>query len=265
MPNKLLGQNWLINPKIHQKMVAAAEIVPADVILEVGPGTGLLTKPLAQTGAKVLAIEKDRELAERLQKEFAAIENVTIIQGDVLKFDPQSYKLQVTGYKILGNIPYYLTSHLLRLILEKWPAPKLIVMTIQKEVAQRIVASPPHMNLLGLAVQWYAQAEVIATVTKGNFRPVPKVDSAIVKITPQTLDPEKARLTPFLFKIAHASFSGKRKQLLNSLANGLGISKTDLEKIFRKIDFDGQRRPETLSIPEWLKLSSTLSSLFSAD
>lgn len=263
--NKLLGQNWLINPKIHQKILAAAEIVPTDVILEIGSGTGLLTKPLVQTGAKVLAVEKDRELAEKLQKEFAAIENVTIIPGDILKINPQNYGLSTKNYKLIGNIPYYLTSHLLRLVLEKWPAPKLIVMTIQKEVAQRIVASPPHMNLLGLAVQWHAQAEIIATVAKGNFRPVPKVDSAIIKITPQPLDPEKARFTPFLFKIARTSFSGKRKQLLNVLASGLGISKTDLEQIFRTIGFDGHRRPETLSIPEWLKLSSTISSLLPAD
>lgn len=263
--NKLLGQNWLINPKIHQKILAAAEIVPADVILEVGPGTGLLTKLLVQTGARVLAIEKDHQLAEQLARQFKIYKNVTIIPGDILKIKPQNYGLSTKDYKILGNIPYYLTSHLLRLILEKWPAPKLIVMTIQKEVAQRIIASPPHMNLLGLAVQWHAQAEIIATVAKGNFRPVPKVDSAVVKIIPQPLDPEKARLTPFLFKIARVSFSGKRKQLLNSVATGLSISKTDLELIFKKMDLDGQRRPETLSIPEWQKLSSTLSSFFSAD
>ncbi len=263
--NKLLGQNWLINPAIHKKMVGTAEIVPTDIILEIGPGTGLLTKHLAMTGAKILAVEKDRELAEKLQKEFLAIKNVTIVSGDILKFDHAKYKILDTGYKIIGNIPYYLTSHLIRSFLEDWPKPQLAVLMVQKEVAQRITAQPPDMNLLGLAVQWYAHAEIITNVAKKNFRPIPKVDAAIVKITPQPLSVEKSRLTPFLFKIARASFAGKRKQLLNSIANGLAISKTDLGQIFQTISLDGHRRPETLSIPEWLKLSSALSSLWPTD
>lgn len=265
MTNKLLGQHWLINPEIHKKMVAAAEIVSTDIILEVGPGTGLLTKHLALTGAKILAVEKDRELAEKLQKEFLAIKNVTIIQGDILKIKLQNYGLSTRGYKLLGNLPYYLTSRLIRSLLEDWPQPQLAVLMVQKEVAQRMTAQPPAMNLLGLAVQWYAQAEIITSVAKGNFRPIPKVDSAIVKIIPQPLSAEKTRLTPLLFKIARASFAGKRKQLLNSVASGLAISKTKLEQVFQTINLDGHRRPETLSISEWLKLSSALSSLSPAD
>jgi len=263
--NKLLGQNWLINPKIHQEIIKAGEIGENDTVLEVGPGTGLLTTPLAQTGAQIIAVEKDSRLAAELNHRFGDYKNVRIIQGDILKFDPKNYKLQAGSYKVIGNLPYYLTSHLIRSLLEDWRKPQLAVFMVQKEVAQRMIAKPPAMNMLGLAVQWYAQAEIITVVAKGNFRPVPKVDSAIIKIVPQPLSAEKSQLTPFLFKIARAGFAGKRKQLANSLANGLSIPKADLEQVFQKTNLDGRRRPETLSIPEWLKLSSALSSLLPAD
>lgn len=265
MTNKLLGQNWLINPKIHETIIEAAEISSTDMILEVGPGTGLLTKPLAQTGAKILAVEKDLALVKELEKQFEKAKNVTIIPGDILKFNPQDYQLQTINYKLLGNIPYYLTSHLIKLALEKWPRPERLILMVQKEVAQRLLARPPRMNLLGLSVQFYADVQLIRLVSKGNFRPIPKVNSAIIKIIPQELSVEQRAWAPVLFKIARAGFSGRRKQLVNSLSTGLGITKEKVEAAMVTAKIEGRRRPETLTLPEWLNLSSSLSSLLPVD
>ncbi|MDO8495548.1 MAG: 16S rRNA (adenine(1518)-N(6)/adenine(1519)-N(6))-dimethyltransferase RsmA [bacterium] len=266
-PNKLLGQNFLVNPHIQEEIVAAGEIGPEDIVIEVGPGTGLLTKPLLSTGAKILAVEKDRQLAELLGESLIDSPNLEIIPEDILQFKPQNYKLEEGQYKVLGNIPYYLTSHLIRTILEEWPRPAAIVLMIQKEVAQRIVALPPKLNLLALSIQFYGQAKIIRHVAKGNFRPAPKVDSSIIKIIPEELSAERSRLVTPFFRIIKAAFSGKRKQLINSLSSGLSIPKTELEAAFQKVNIDSKRRPESLNIQEWLRLTSLLSlpSLVDAD
>ena len=265
MTNKLLGQNWLVNPKIHEAILAAGEIGSSDTVLEVGPGTGLLTEHLVKTGARILAVEKDPKLVEILQEKFKNYKNVTIISDDILKFDHTQYKIPDKRYKLIGNIPYYLTSHLLRIALEKWPSPERLVLMIQKEVAQRIVAKPPQMSLLALSVQFYAETKIMRSVAKGNFRPTPKVDSAIIKITPRALSFEQKRLAPVLFKIARAGFEGKRKQILNSLSTNLNLPKADLENTLTQSQIDPHRRPETLNLQEWLNLSSSLSSLLLAD
>lgn len=268
-PNKLLGQNWLTNPQIHESIITAGEIDAGDKILEIGPGTGLLTAYLAQTGAQITAVEKDPRLAVRLLDGFKNDKNVTIIEGDILKDKRWRAELTNGSYKAIGNIPYYLTSRLIRRFLDPsadgWPQPILMVFMVQKEVAQRIVANPPEMSLLALAVQFYAQAKIIQHVPKENFRPAPRVNSAIIKIVPQALPAKQKNLAPFLFKIARAGFAGKRKQLLNSLVFGLKLSKIEVEGALTEAGINGQRRPETLSLPEWLNLSSSLSSHWSVD
>jgi len=194
---KSLGQNFLINKGVLDKVVNSAELDKNDIVLEIGPGKGILTNKLAEKAGRVIAIEKDHRLIESLKEMFltksvygepvesAIAENVEIVEGDILKFDISRFKFKDSGYKIVANIPYYITSNLLRTIFEKWPTPKLIVVMVQKEVAQRIMAKPPHMNLLALSIQFYAEPKIISYVSKGSFRPQPKVDSAIVKLVPK--------------------------------------------------------------------------------
>lgn len=261
---KSLGQNFLINAGILDKISAAAELNKNDIVLEVGPGMGDLTKKLiekvrstnsGQTG-RVIAVEKDHRLIGLLKEKFFG-SSVEIVEGDILKFNPIHYSLLADSYKVIGNIPYYITSHLLRKIFEDWPKPKLIVLMIQKEVAQRIMAKPPHMNLLALSVQFYSEPEIISYVSRGSFRPMPKVDSAIIRLTPRdhglsTTDPNQ------LFKLVKTAFAGKRKQLASNLSKNFGIMKEDLLKAFDKIKIRPDARAENLSLNQWIELSQLI-------
>ncbi|OGM98352.1 MAG: ribosomal RNA small subunit methyltransferase A [Candidatus Yanofskybacteria bacterium RIFCSPLOWO2_01_FULL_41_34] len=246
-PKKTLGQNFLINAGILEKIVDAAELNKDDTILEVGPGTGNLTRLLSEKAGRVIAVEKDHRLIEDLEKEFPAVK---FIEGDILKLDInelfRNLKLEIRNshYKVAGNIPYYITSHLLKTIFERWPKPKLMVLTIQKEVAQRIVAKPPDMNLLALSIQLYAEPKIIGYISKGSFRPIPKVDSAIIKMKPKEglgiKNNEKVLI------LAKKAFAGKRKQLKNTIG----------PEILNKAGVKLELRPEELSLEDWLKITS---------
>jgi len=258
---KSLGQNFLINRGVLDKVVNAAELDKNDIVLEIGPGKGILTEKLADKAGRVIAVEKDRRLIEFLREAFstksAMTENVEIVEGDILKFDISRFKFKDSGYKIVANIPYYITSNLLRTIFEKWPIPKLIVIMIQKEVARRIMAKPPHMNLLALSIQFYAEPKIISYVSKGSFRPQPKVDSAIVKLVPKSriLKPEQLEK---LFKIIKAAFAGKRKQLINTLSSNSGmlVSKEDALKILDRMGLRPDIRAENLTLEQWIDLAN---------
>ena len=242
-PKKSLGQNFLINAGILGKIVSTAELSSDDMVLEIGPGTGNLTKLLSEKvlqqgsgqAGRVIAIEKDHRLINGLRERFKNT-NVEIVEADVLKlginellenyntFIKSSYaeiinkpKNKYFNYKVVGNIPYYITSHLLKTIFEKWPKPKLVVLTIQKEVAQRIMAKPPDMNLLALSVQLYAEPKIIGYVSRGSFRPIPKVDSAIIKLTTYDLQSTTKTKIEIALKLAKKAFAGKRKQLKNTI------------------------------------------------
>ncbi len=251
-PKKSLGQNFLVNPRILDKIVAAAEITKKDKVLEVGPGTGNLTEKLAEKAGLIIAIEKDRRLIESLKEKFRNT-SVKIIEGDILKFRISDLGFRISNYKIIGNIPYYITSKFLRTVFDDWPRPKLIVLTIQKEVAQRIMAKPPQMNLLALSVQFFSEPKIIGYISKENFRPVPKVDSAIIKLMPKEKlpidDPEK------FFKIVRAGFSQKRKLLVSNLSKKSGIIKEELLQIFEKTGIPLNIRAENLSLKQWVELS----------
>lgn len=250
-PKKTLGQNFLTNPRVLDKIAATAELSKDDTVLEIGPGTGNLTKKLAEKAGRIIAIEKDHRLIDDLENEFRSYSNVEIIEKDVLELEPKNYKLETDNYKIVANIPYYITSHFLRTVFEKWPQPKLVVLTIQKEVARRIIAKPPHMNLLALSVQFYSKPEIIGYISKNNFRPVPKVDSAIIKLTVYNKQPMANREE--FFKIIRAGFSGKRKKLINNLAN-LGIDKVKTKTVLMNLDLKETVRAENLSLDDWLKI-----------
>ncbi|MDP3762909.1 MAG: 16S rRNA (adenine(1518)-N(6)/adenine(1519)-N(6))-dimethyltransferase RsmA [bacterium] len=236
---KYLGQHFLKNKKILKEIAAAAELSKKDVVLEVGPGHGELTEFLAQVAGKVIAVEKDRELIPFLEEKFKNIKNVKIIQGDILKIR----NLGVKNYKIVANIPYYITSHFLRTFLEAKNKPKLMVLMVQYEVAKRILAKPPEMNLLALSVQAYARAKFIRKVLRGNFVPAPKVDSAIVKIM---IKHRVSNNEEKILKLAKLAFQQKRKMLRHSLKN------YKLPKKFL------QKRPQELSLGDWKKIFSNI-------
>lgn len=244
---KSLGQNFLINQGILSKIVTTAEPTKDDLVVEIGPGTGNLTKLLSEKAGRVVAIEKDRRLIGELKEKFLNT-NIKIIEGDILKLDIEelfrNLKLEIrnSNYKVVGNIPYYITSNLLRTIFEKWPRPRLIVLTVQKEVAKRIVAKPPDMNLLALSVQLYSDTKVVSYISKGSFRPLPKVDSAIIKLIPK--EETDAKENEEVLIIAKKAFAGKRKQLQNTLP----------EINFESLGIDPKSRPEELSVPDWLKI-----------
>lgn len=257
-----MGQNFLRNASILKSIVEMAEISASDTVLEVGAGTGLLTEKLAETGAKIIAVEKDRNLVPVLQTKFKNQKNVTMIEGDILRFDLNLIKVEPWKYKVVGNIPYYLTSQLLRRVLSEWPSPKLILFMVQKEVAQRIVAKPSKMSLLALSVRFYADAKILKYISKGNFRPVPKVDSALIKMTPKDQGPTEKEQVEKIMKLARLAFNGKRKQLLNSLSAGLSLPRAALGKKLQEAGIDEKRRPESLTLNEWRKLSQILSLQF---
>ena len=258
-PKKTLGQNFLINAGILEKIVDAAELNKDDTILEVGPGTGNLTRLLSEKAGRVIAVEKDHRLIEDLEKEFPAVK---FIEGDILKLDInelfRNLKLEIRNshYKVAGNIPYYITSHLLKTIFERWPKPKLMVLTIQKEVAQRIVAKPPDMNLLALSIQLYAEPKIIGYISKGSFRPIPKVDSAVVQFDlKQSPHPFAERV----ITLAKVGFISRRKQLHHNLLPYLRNIKPeatteDIKSLFTSIGHDPRVRAENLTLDDWIAL-----------
>lgn len=260
--SKKLGQNFLVNQGVYEKIVSALSLSQEDTVVEVGPGLGTLTDHLVGNVRKIIAVEKDLKLVEYLKKRYKNTPEVEIIGTDILKFNPTEYSLKDGEYTLVGNIPYYLTSHLFKIIFDSttagWPRPKLIVFMVQKEVAQRIVAKPPKMSLLAVSIQYYSTPEIISYVSKGNFFPAPKVDSAIIKLIPHTLNsiPSTLNLAPF-FRVVKAGFSNKRKQLLNNLSSGLKIPKADVTSKLLLSDIAPERRAETLTIVEWQKITDT--------
>jgi 16S rRNA (adenine1518-N6/adenine1519-N6)-dimethyltransferase len=241
--NKLLGQNFLTSQIIAKKIVAAADIIPSDTILEVGPGRGFLTQLLVQSTAHIIAIEKDPNLAIFLEEKFLNVPNIEILQADVLK--QSSYSLPNTHYKVVANIPYYITSHFLRTMLEHPTSrPQRMVLMVQKEVADRIIAKPPAMSLLALSVQAFGTARKLFNVPKTNFLPQPEVDSAVIII--DTLSDaffQKNSIdSKLFFDFIRKAFAQKRKMLRNSL---------EIQGDF------ALRRPQELSLEEWENLYLT--------
>ncbi|MFC1701087.1 16S rRNA (adenine(1518)-N(6)/adenine(1519)-N(6))-dimethyltransferase RsmA [Patescibacteria group bacterium] len=235
-PNKVLGQNFLINKGIVEKMVKTVE--KTDIILEIGPGLGIITKELAKKTKKVIAIEKDIKMAEILENELKEYKNIKIIKDDALKINFDYLK----EYKIVANIPYYLTSPIIRKFLESKNPPKELILLVQKEVAKRICSKPPEMSILSIAVQLYSIPKIISYVSKNSFWPAPKVDSAIIQIF--NIIKPKINIESF-FEIVRNGFSSPRKQLGNNLPKDLLL----------KAGIDSKRRAETLSVEEWKKLA----------
>ncbi len=257
-PNKILGQNFLIDKNILEKIIDSADLKPTDVVLEVGPGIGALTKELSLKAGKIIAVEKDKNMVEVLKKTLSDYKNIKIINGDILKI--KNYKIK--NYKVVANIPYYLTSPLIRKFLESANPPSEMILMIQKEVAQRICSKPPDMSLLAVSVQFYAEPKIISYVSKNCFLPAPKIDSAIIKITPRRPTSREAgsRTSPDLFfRVVKAGFSHPRKQIAGNLAKNLKIDKKTAQEWLKKNSIDPAQRAETLSVENWKNLTNSFS------
>jgi 16S rRNA (adenine1518-N6/adenine1519-N6)-dimethyltransferase len=253
-PKKWFGQHFILSKSALRKMVEATEIKSKDIIIEIGPGLGTLTQELAETQAKIFAIEKDELMMEILKDTLKNFNNVEIIQSDARQLSILRIHSGNEGkYKIVANLPYNIATFLIHQWLESDSPPQSMVLMIQKEVAQRMVAKPPRGNLLGLSVQFYADAEIIDYVSKKSFWPAPKVDSAIIKIIPRK-KPEEELIKNF-FKIAKAGFSSPRKQLAGNLTKNLKLPKEKILQIFQKIGVPEKARAENLSLENWLNLT----------
>lgn len=248
---RTMGQNFLVDEQVLEQIVAAADIQLADTIVEIGPGLGVLTAELSKFANKVIAIEKDNKFADVLKSQYAN-SNVKIINQDILDFDPASYQLKANSYKLVANIPYNITSLIMRKFLEEENKPELIVLLVQKEVAERIIAKPGNMSLLTVSVQFYAEPEIIAIVPRESFFPIPKVDSAIIKLKVKSQKP-KVQAREF-FRIVKFGFASKRKTLENNLSAGMHIKKDDSRDIIKKAGFGMKIRAEHLSVEDWIRL-----------
>lgn len=252
--DKRLGQNFLSDPYAQEKIVKAAEIRPTDTVLEIGPGLGSLTRYLAAAAQKVVAIELDDRLFPPLEAVIAPYRNIQLVQADILDIEPGEL-IEQQDYLVVANIPYYITSALIRHLLESSPRPRRIVLTIQKEVAERICAGPGDLSTLALSVQVYGQPHVAAHIPSGAFFPAPKVDSSVLVIDIFSAPRVDKELLDIFFQLIKAGFSQKRKKLRNSISAGIRQTPAETEKLLRAVDIDPQRRAETLSLDEWGKLS----------
>ncbi len=264
-PKKSLGQNFLTDEHALAQIVASAGVTRDDVVLEIGPGLGSLTRHLAQAARHVVAVEIDRMLIPPLESVIAreAYPNVSIVPGDILQIDPAALlSPYLTGerarYKVVANIPYYITSAIIRHLLEAPIQPGTIVLTVQLEVAQRIIAQPDDMNLLAVSVQFYGTPRIVQRVKAGAFYPAPDVDSAVVRIDLPDEPQYAVDDVEVFFKAAKAGFGQKRKQLHNALRTGLALPGEQIDALLTAAGIDPKRRAETLSLPEWVNLVEKL-------
>jgi 16S rRNA (adenine1518-N6/adenine1519-N6)-dimethyltransferase len=250
MPTKL-GQNFLTNENIARQIVESANLLSTDNVLEIGPGKGILTEYLAISSAHVLAIEIDQKLIEPLQKQF---KNIEIINGDILKTNlPRLIEENnFQNYKVVANLPYYITSKIIRLFLEtKYPPAEMILM-VQKEVGERIVAQDAKESILSISVKFYAKPEILFEVEKENFDPIPEVDSAVIRIK-RKKNPPKADASDF-FTLVKAGFSAKRKMLVNNLSSVFHLPKENVSETLKKAGLEPTVRAEKLEVEDWIKL-----------
>ncbi|MFC2056109.1 16S rRNA (adenine(1518)-N(6)/adenine(1519)-N(6))-dimethyltransferase RsmA [Chloroflexota bacterium] len=257
---KGLAQHFLVDEEVLGLIISAAQLTPEDVVIEVGPGLGVLTRELARQAGSVVAIELDDKLAVILKQTMPSFKNLTIVNEDVLKVDPAALIKELkTGlppenYKLVANLPYYITSPALRHFLEAQIKPQNMVVMVQKEVAEEIVAKPGRMSLLSVSVQLYSEPTIVSYVPAQCFYPVPEVDSAILRVLPYSQPIIKVSDRKSFFTLVRAGFSAARKQIANSLSQGLLSSKAEALSLLERAEIAPQRRAETLTIEEWAHL-----------
>jgi len=260
-PQKKLGQNFLVDETALLQVVQAAQIQPAQTALEIGPGLGSLTRLLAEAAARVVCVELDGNLIQPLEEILGGYPNVEIIHGDILRLDPGKLMKDDPAYIVVANIPYYITSSLIRHLIENARPPEALVLTVQAEVAERICAKPGDLSLLALSVQVYGAPEIVARIPASAFYPSPQVDSAVIRVLLHSQPLIPAEQIQSFFRLAKAGFSQKRKTLRNALAAGMRWSPTETETLLRRVDIDPMRRAETLNLEEWKRLVALTSGL----
>lgn len=251
-----MGQHFLINKKKLEKIAGVLELKEKDVVIEIGPGHGELTQEIRnkKLEIRIIAIEKDKNLISPLKEKFPEIE---IVEGDALKILPTLFhKLKAKSYKLCGNIPYYITGHLLRIISELGRKPELAVLTIQKEVAQRICAKPPKMNILAAATQFWAEPEIVGFISRKDFNPAPEVESAVIKLKTKNLK-LKTKEAERYYKLVRILFKQPRKTVFNNIYAGFrGAGKEETIRRIQKAGIDPKARPQDLSVADILTLST---------
>jgi 16S rRNA (adenine1518-N6/adenine1519-N6)-dimethyltransferase len=263
-PKKRLGQHFLIDEAVLEHILSAAELNPGDIVIEVGPGLGMLTEGLAKRGAKVIAVELDSKLVALLKKQLAAFPDVKIVHADILKVTPRQLLQDnspaselVHGYKVIANLPYYITSPVLSHFLGAEPRPSEMVVMVQEEVGEAIAAAPGKMRLLSVKSQFYSKPAIISRVPAVSFYPPPKVDSVILRLAVYSRPPIDVSDIAGFFDIVMHGFSSPRKQLRNSLAHSLEMTPNQVASLLEKAGIEAKRRAETLNLEEWRELWKT--------
>jgi 16S rRNA (adenine1518-N6/adenine1519-N6)-dimethyltransferase len=254
---KALGQHWLVDRRVLGRIARAADITPEDTVIEVGAGTGLLTALLAQRAARLIAVEVDPELAAALRERFRDREHVHVLEANVLSVAPEELLARGGGglpYVVVGNLPYFIGSAIVRHFLAARAQPRRLLVTLQAEVARNVAAAPGDMTFLSAEVQYYAEPRLLFEVPPSAFRPPPKVRSAVLRLdtrhgTAVEVDDREA-----FFRLVQAGFAARRKQLRNALAIGLGCGPAEAEALLLEAGLDPGRRAQTLTLQEWAAL-----------
>ncbi|NLE44780.1 MAG: 16S rRNA (adenine(1518)-N(6)/adenine(1519)-N(6))-dimethyltransferase RsmA [Chloroflexi bacterium] len=265
-PNRALGQNFLSDAGILERIVAAADLSHSDVVLEIGPGLGTLTERLARDAGRVVAVELDHHMSGVLQERLRRFSNLDLIEGDILSIDPgriiqsvwEQHPQLPRRYKVVANLPYYITSAAIRQLLEASPQPTRLIVTVQREVAERITASPGDMSVLAVSVQFYGRPTVLFRIKAGSFHPAPAVESAVVRIDSHPAPIVQVPDRETFFRVVKAGFSQRRKQLRNTLSAGLRRPREDVGAMLSELGIDPRRRAETLTIAEWGAIASAV-------
>lgn len=256
---KGLGQHFLVDDRVLKRIVSAAKLAATDTVVEVGPGLGILTKELARRAGQVIAIELDPKLASALEQALASVANVTIVNANVLESDLGALIRKAKGdvgarYKVVANLPYYIATAVVRHFLEAGLKPQLVVITVQKEVAQVMVAQPGKMSLMSVSVQFYGKPSIVGYVPARSFYPTPKVDSAIVRIELYDRPAVEVEDVSQFFEVVRGGFAAPRKQLHNSLAQGLKIPSAEAAALLERAGISQERRAQTLTLEEWARV-----------
>lgn len=255
-PRKGLGQHFLVDRTVLNTIIGSVELTPADTVVEVGPGLGILTGELVKRAGRVVAVELDTRLAEILKDTLAQASNLTVVNEDILNIEPAAL-VGTTAYKVVANLPYYIASAVLRHFLEGPLKPAAMVVMVQKEVAEQMVALPGRMSLLSVGIQYYGRPEIVAYVPARCFCPAPEVDSAVVKIEVYPAPVVPVTDETGFFNLVRAGFSAPRKQIANSIALGTHLSKAEVLSLLEAAGIAVRRRAETLSLDEWAGLWRT--------
>lgn len=256
-PTRSMGQNFLTSTEVVEEIVEIAGVRPGDLVIEIGPGMGILTRQLLTAGARVVGVELDRELADLLRRELGEVERFSLVERDARYLETTEIT-HGDPYQVVANLPYSVATVIIRALMESSAPPTRMTVMVQKEVAERMTAEPGEMSLLGLATGLYADAHIAMIVPPDVFLPPPKVDSAIVVLDARKTLPGTDASRDRMFELATMAFQRKRKTLSNGLAQGLGVAKAEIDAVLGDIGIDGMRRPQTLAVDEWLRVAEAI-------